>query len=314
MAVIETHTPAPLPPRRPPSLATRLWRARLSYLLLLPTFALLLTFNYYPALRGLLYAFQEVNPGISEPRWVGFDNFVKMSRDTVLHQSFINMAVYVFATLAKSLVLPLLVAVLISRLVRERLRYGFQTLFLFPIVVPGMVGILLWKGFIYDPNFGLVNQALDLVGLGALKGAWLGEHSTALMSIVFVGFPWVGGVGFLIFLAGLLGLPTSLNESARIDGATGFRIFWSIELPLITGQIKLVTILTFIGSIQDFAGILVMTNGGPGTATLVPALHMYNYAFRFQDFGYGAAIGFVLFILIMAITIINMKLIKSNEN
>ena len=293
------------------SLPTRVWNARLSYFLLLPTFLLLLTFNIYPAIRGLLYAFQEVRPGISS-EWVGLDNFTLMWRDEVLHKSFINMTLFVFATLAKNIIAPLLVAVLISRLASPRLRYFFQTAFLFPIVVPGMVGILLWKGYILDPNTGLINQSLELIGIQG--PAWLGEHATALLGVVLVGFPWVGGVGFLIFLAGLLGIPGSLIESARMDGANAARVFWHIELPLIIGPIKLVTILTFIAAIQDFAGILVLTSGGPGTATLVPALHMYNAAFRFDQFGYGAAIGFVLFLLILAITVLNLTLIKSNRD
>lgn len=305
--------PAPLPPalHKRKGLLERMWRARLSYLLLLPTFALLATFNYYPAARGLLYAFQDVRPGIGS-RWVGMDNFGRMLDDRILLGSFVVMAVFVAATLAKSIIAPMAVAVLISRLRSTRLQYFFQTAFLAPIVVPGMVGILLWRGFILDPNSGLINETLALFGI--LGPAWLGEHSTALMAIILVGFPWVGGIGFLIFLAGLLGIPSSLLESARLDGAGSWRVFWHIELPLIIGPLKLVMILTFIGSIQDFAGILVLTGGGPGTATLVPALHMYNSAFRFDQFGYGAAIGFVLFLLILGLTILNLTLLKSRRD
>ena len=294
----------------PPSLLVRLWRSRLSYLLLLPTFALLLTFNYYPAIRGLLCAFQEVRPGISE-QWVGLGNFTRLLRDEVLRKSFLNMALLVAASVAKSVLFPLLIAALVSRVASERARYFFQTAFLAPIVVPGMVTILLWQGYILDPNSGLINKVLALVGVEG--PAWLGEHSTALLGVILVGFPWVGGVGFLVFLAGLLGIPRSLVESAQLDGAGGLRTFWSIELPLIKGPLKLVLVLTFVGSIQDFASILVLTNGGPGTATLVPALHMYNMAFRFEQFGQGAAIGLVLFLLILAVTVLNLRLVRSAD-
>jgi len=287
-----------------------IWKARVSYLLLAPTFLLLLIFNYYPAIRGIMYAFQDAEAG-GNAEFTGLGNFEKFFGDYILLKSFINLAIFLVGNLLKALILPLFIAVLISRILSPRGRYVFQTLFLFPIVVPGMVGILLWKGFIFDANTGILNNFLRVIGLARLEHAWLGEHKTALASVLFTGFPWVGGVGFLIFLAGLLGISKSVLESAFMDGAGSLRRFWSIELPLIMGQIKLVVVLTFIGTIQDFAGILVMTGGGPGATTHVPALHMYYMAFRFDQFGYGASIGVLLFILILLMTIINMKLIQS---
>ena len=296
--------------RPTPLLPVRLWRARTSYLMLLPTFALLLVFNYYPALRGLLYAFQKVSPGISS-EWVGLTNFRRMTEDYILLQSIGNMLILVAGNLAKSIVLPLLIAKLIASVLNARHRYLFQTLFLFPIVVPGMVGIMLWKGFIYDANVGLINQTLGALGFErAARTVWL-DHTHALGAIIFTGFPWVGGIGFLIFLAGLLSIPISLTEAARIDGATWMSIFRRVELPLIIGQIKLVVILTFIGTMQDFGQILVMTQGGPGTSTHVPALHMYYMGFRFDHFGYAAAIGLVLFVVVLGATILNMRFIRS---
>lgn len=245
-------------------------------------------------------------------RFVGLRNFEKMLGDYLLLKSGINMLILLAGNVAKSILFPLLIAVAISRILSPRLRYGFQTLFLFPVVVPGMVGILLWKGFIYDANLGLLNHGLDAVGLGAWQHSWLGEHGTALGALIFTGFPWVGGVGFLIFLAGLLAIPQSVIESTQIDGAGSLRRFASVELPLLMGQLKLVVVLTFIGTVQEFGSILVMTQGGPGAATHVPALHMYYMAFRFSQYGYGAAIGVVLFLVIFGLTVVNLKLIRSN--
>src|SRR5690606_28256964 len=142
-----------------PGLWRRIYRSWVSYALLLPTFILLFVFSYYPAVRGILYAFQEVNPGVSQS-WIGLDNFRKMFSDRLLWWSFGNLLSLLAGNLLKSIILPLFVAVLIARLASSRLRYGWQTLFLFPIVVPGMVGILLWRGFIYDYNMGLINQVL----------------------------------------------------------------------------------------------------------------------------------------------------------
>ncbi len=300
-----------MPSRGSPSLPRRLWNARLSYALLGPTLFLLLIFNYYPAIRGISYAFQDVEPG-GAARFIGLANFDKILQDYILLKSALNLAILIVGNLAKSLVLPLLIALLIYHLASPRIRYAFQTLFLVPIVVPAMVGILLWKGFIYDANVGIINNLLGAVGLDRFQHSWLGEHETALASVVFTGFPWVGGVGFLIFLAGFLNIPQGVAESSALDGAGPVRRLFAIELPLIRGQIKLVVVLTFIATIQDFSGILVMTGGGPGAATHVPALHMYYMAFRFDQYGYGAAIGVVLFALVLGLTIANLRLIRSS--
>lgn len=272
---------------------------------------MLLLFNYYPAVQGIRYAFQDVNPGISS-RFVGLRNFEQMAHDFILLRSCINMVILVVAALIKSTVFPLFVALMIFHLISDRARYFFQSLFLFPIVVPGIVGVLLWRNFIFDPNVGLINEFLGAVGIPGLERAWLGEHSTALPSLIFTGFPWIAGVGFLIFFAGLLGISQSVLESAVLDGVGPAKRFFYIELPLLLGQLRLVIVLTFISSLQDFGGVLLMTGGGPGEATHIPALHMYYMAFRFDQYGYAAAIGVTLFIVIFALTFINLKLIRSN--
>lgn len=291
-------------------LLTRIWVARYSYLLLAPTLLLLGLFNYYPAFSGIAYAFQEVQPGL-ESRWVGFANFRRAFGDEVLIASIPNMIILLVGGILRATILPLIVAVMISHLAGDRLRYFFQTSFLIPIVVPMMVVILLWRGFVFDPNVGMLNQFLGMIGLEFFQRSWLGDHSTALGSVLFLGFPWVGGIGFLILYAGLLGIPSSVMESARLDGAGPIRRFFSIELPLVFGQLRLVIVLTIIATVQDFGGMLVLTGGGPGTATHIPALHMYFYGFRFEQFGYAAAIGVLLFIVIFTLTVINLTLIKS---
>lgn len=292
------------------SLPQQMWRARGSYLLLAPTLVLLVVFQVLPAINGFAYAFMTVEPGLRYA-WVGVDNFSRIAGDTILLRSTINLVILVLAGMAKGVIFPLLVAVLIARLSSPRTRYVFQSLFVFPIVVPGMVTVLLWKGYIYDPNVGLVNQSLVALGLESWQRAWLGEHSTALGSLIFTGFPWMAGTAFLIFYAGLITLPTSIFESAEMDGIGPIGRFVFIELPLVMGQLRLVMVLGFIGTVQDFGGTLLMTGGGPGAATHVPALHMYYMAFRFEEFGYAAAIGVVLFFIILGLSMLNLWLVRS---
>jgi ABC-type sugar transport system permease subunit len=294
----------------PHSLPFRLWRARYCYLFLAPSILLLFLFNLLPAIKGLGYAFMEIDPGGAE-KWVGLRNFERIASDGILLRSITNLVILVVAGLLKALTLPLLAAVLISRLSNEKTCYFFQSSFVFPIVVPGMVTVLLWKGFIYEPEVGLLNSLLRLIGMASWQQAWLGEHSLAMASYLFLGFPWIGGTVFLIFYAGLLAIPQDVMEAAKLDGVGPIRRFINIELPLVLGQIRLIVVLTFIGTVQDFGGILLMTGGGPGAATHVPALHMYYMAFRFGEFGYASAIGFCLFVVILLLSIINLRVFRS---
>lgn len=146
-----------------------------------------------------------------------------------------------------------------------------------------------------------------------LDKAWLGDEDTALGSFIFMGFPWCGGVAVLIVLAGLYGIPQDIFDCARVDGVGPIRRIFTIDVFLIAGQLKLLVVLAMLGSIQGFMGQMILTDGGPGRATLVPALHLIHHAFRYRALGYGAAIAVLLFLIMLILTYINMKYIKSGE-
>lgn len=282
-----------------------------AYVLLLPTFILLGAFNYFPALSGLYHAFTRWEEG-RVAVFNGLDNFKTMMSDVVLWRGIGNMLTLLVAGLFKSIVVPFVAAELVLALISDRLRYLFRTLFLIPMVVPGMVSILIW-GFIYDPNMGMLNQALQAMGLDRLQQNWLGEPSLALPSIIFMGFPWVGAFGLLIFMAGLMDIPDSVYESFRMESNNLLKRIFAIDIPLVKSQVRMLIILCFIGSLQDFQTIMILTDGGPGLSTSVPALRMYHEAFRFTHYGYGSAIGLLLFIIVMLLTILNMKVLKRSE-
>lgn len=287
------------------------WRSRASYLFLLPTFLFLGVFNYIPAVSGLYHAFTEWET-TGTAKWNGTDNFRRMAGDEFLRFSLTNQFWLLVANLLKTLVVPLIVAELLFHLRSNRLQQILRTLFLTPMVVPGMVGVLLW-GFIYDPNIGLLNNALTALGQEHLTRAWLGDWRTALPAVIGIGFPWAGGLALLLYLAGLMALPQDLLAASAVDGATSWRRIWAIDLPLLRGQMKTIAILIIIGTLQDFGSLLVLTGGGPGLATHVPALHMYFQAFRFGHYGYASAIGFVLFLVTLAFTLVNMKWVTAAE-
>lgn len=296
-------------PDRSRRLGRELWRARLSYAFLLPTVALLLVFNYYPAFSGIYHAFTEWSPGI-ETTWVGFDQFRDLRDNRYFWAGIGNLLILVGTGFLK-LVVPLAVAEMIFHVTSSRLGYAFRTLFVLQVIVPGVVGVLLWVN-VYDPNIGLANQTLRAIGLDGWTRSWLGDAGTAIWSIVFIGFPWVSAFALLIFYGGLISIPSEIFDSAALDGASTMRRIINIDLPLLLAQVRLLLILTFIATVQEFAAIFLTTGGGPGSATYVPSLELYYQAVRFNNFGAASAIGAVLFIVILGGTIINLRYVKSS--
>jgi raffinose/stachyose/melibiose transport system permease protein len=285
-------------------------RYRESYLLLLPTFLLILIFNYYPAGSALYHSLFEWN-GANLKQFTGLNNFVQMASDKTLWQSFGNLVQLTLFAVVINLIFPLGAAALIFHLRNLPMAYFYRVLFVVPMVVPGVVVLMIWR-FIYSPNLGLLNELLRATGQEALVRPWLGDFTLALYAIMFIGFPWVAGFATLIYLAGFQAIPLELLDSAAIDGASTRQRFFSVELPLVMSQIKLVTILTVIGSFQNFATILVMTNGGPGTVTMVPGLFLYRNAMHYNKMGYACAIGTLMFVITLALTYLNTRYLKSS--
>ncbi|MGH2533135.1 MAG: PQQ-binding-like beta-propeller repeat protein [Thermomicrobiales bacterium] len=294
--------------RQQRGLATDVWRARISYLFLLPTIILLLIFNYYPAFSGIYHAFTEWTPGV-ETTWVGLGQFEALADNRYFWTGIGNLLILIGTGFLK-LVIPLAVAEMIFHLRSSRVRYAFRTLFVLQVIVPGVVGILLWVN-VYDPNIGLANQTLRALALDDLAKFWLGDADTAIWAIVFMGFPWVSAFALLIFYGGLISIPGELFDAAALDGASTLRRIFNVDLPLLLGQVRLLLILTFIAMVQEFAAIFLTTGGGPGSSTYVPSLELYYQAVRFNNFGAASAIGAVLFIVILAGTILNLRYVKS---
>ncbi|MGC9360813.1 MAG: PQQ-binding-like beta-propeller repeat protein [Anaerolineae bacterium] len=286
------------------------WRSRISYLMLLPTFALLLTFNYYPAVSGLYHGFTRWTPGL-RAEWVGLQNYRAAFNNEYLGVGVKNAILFIITGYLK-LLSPLLVAELIFNLVSPKVQYWWRTIFIFPMVVPGVVSILLWVN-IYDPNYGMANKVLELLNLEQLERVWLGDKDVALWAIIFMGFPWIGALPLLLFYGGLIGIPTELFDAAKVDGCTFVQRFWNIDLPLLLTPLKTLIILGFIGGVQAFGNVFLTTGGGPGHSTYTPALEMYYQATLFDRMGSASAIGTLLFAVILTGTILNMKYIRGSE-
>ncbi|MFH1742109.1 MAG: sugar ABC transporter permease [bacterium] len=279
-------------------------------LMLLPTFVTLSLFFYWPAATALYYSFFDWD---GQSSWfVGLQNFTDMLDDPTLHTSFKNLGIFVTLSLAAGLMMPWLAAELIFGLRKRRARVFFQFGFLIPALVPGIVVILLWQ-FMYDPSMGLLNAILETLGFGKEPILWLGSPRTALYCFVGIGFPWVSGISVLIILSGLNAIPGSIHEYARLDGVGRIRRAVEINFPFLTGQIRLLAITGCIGLIQSFGLQLVLTNGGPGTSTMVPGYHMYLNAFLYDQLGYASALGLLLAAIILALTFIGFRVLRTEE-
>jgi raffinose/stachyose/melibiose transport system permease protein len=175
-------------------------------------------------------------------------------------------------------------------------------------VLPPLVLIQVWA-YLFQPSGGLVDKIFGAVGLPQLS--WFADPHLALVSILLIGFPWISNLGFLIFLGGLQNLPADIIDASRLDGLGAVGRVFAIDIPLLAPQFRIVVILSGIFAVQNFIPILLLTNGGPGTATLVPGLDMYQSAFSNDQYGYGMAIGTLLFVVMLVFTLAAMRLLRS---
>ncbi|MBV7335457.1 sugar ABC transporter permease [Chloroflexi bacterium TSY] len=180
------------------------------YAMMSGTIILLITFAYYPAFSAFYHSFT-LWDGYRPARWAGVQNYAEVLSRPIYWTAFQNMILLSIWMVVRAATFPLLAAALIYRLRSERWAYFFRLLFVLPLVVPSVVAILIWRQP-YEPNFGLFNEILGLMGMEPL--GWLNDPSTALASLMFVGFPWIDGVGMLIYLAGLLAIPNSVEYEA----------------------------------------------------------------------------------------------------
>ena len=282
------------------------------YTIILPGVVLLLTFVYLPVVWAFSKSLYEFEVGGSA-RFVGLANYKEyLTLDPTCWPSVANMLLLTMFAVCARLSLPLIVAKLIHSLPQERWRHFYRVTFLAPIVVPGVAIQLIWQGMIYSDQ-GMLNSLLRGLNLSGWTHGWLSDPHTALAAVMMVGFPFVGGFEVLIYYAGLSAIPDSVNEAASLEGCTGVSKFFRIDIPLILSQLKLILLLTIIGGMQGFEGLFILTRGGPGFKTTVPGLWMYFNAFSFQRMGYACAIGVLLFLAILTLTLLNLRYFKSAE-
>lgn len=278
------------------------------YLFLLPTFSLVAVFSYYPFYYAITKSLTDLRLGAAE-HFIGIDNFIRLLQDQVFIKSLFNQLLITCTVVFVNIFFPLLAAELLYFIRSERLSKGIKLGFVVPMLVPSIVIILIWK-YLFSTYFG-VNTVFDMLGLHNLTKDWLNDSTTAIWSILAVGFPFVSGLYFLIFHAALNSIPKEMQESAQIDGCNALQIVRYIHIPGLLPYFNIVAILCIISSLQNFGLVAAMTNGGPGYQTYIPALHMYKVAFGSYEIGYASSMGVIMFLFIMSFSIISQKITKS---
>lgn len=283
-----------------------------AYLYLSPLFLGLIVFSYYPPIDAFYKSFFIVK-STAEPIFVGLDNYLTLFHDKIFVQSIPRMFLILIPSVLICIIIPFIVAEMIYFVKNSKAKYWYRLLILLPMIVPGVVGVLIWK-FIYDPEIGLLNAIFAWVGLEHIQPNWLGDPSLIIFSLVFLGFPWIAGQNVLIYLAGLLNISTNIIEAAEMEGATGLKRIWYIDIPSVMGQIKFFLVFGIIFGLQDYSRQLILTDGGPGYSSMVPGYYLYKSAFRDANYGYANAIGVIMFVFILLITLFAMKSFKTNQD
>ena len=275
-----------------------------------PAVILSVIFRYYPFVNGFLLSLQEWD-GVNTPIFIGFRNYIELFRgDPGFWQAFRNNVVYAAGTVTGKILLSLFIAVLINQKLPGMTT--MRTILFTPVVMSFVVVGLLW-GWILDYNFGLVNSAMRSMGLGAYVQDWLGDPKIALSTLIFVDIWKWYGFHMVIFLAALQSISRDLYEAAAIDGATSNQSFWRITLPLLGPVLAVNIAISLMGGFNVFDLVFVLTEGGPFNSTNVVSLYMYIRGFKYYRMGYATAMSYLLFVLVIAATLVQLKLTGQDQ-
>jgi raffinose/stachyose/melibiose transport system permease protein len=282
--------------------------SRHAFLFLLPALVLYAAFVALPILQVVAYSFFSWDNGIAQG-FVGFANYTRLGSDGVFWAALGHNAIWVVLTLAFPLMLGLFLAAILAER-NPRTIQLMSAIYFIPRTIPLVVAGIIW-GWIYNPIFGLLNYGLDLVGLGQFAGAWLAEENTALLSLNVVGAWTFFGFCVVIYLGAIQSIDPSLYEAADIDGARWWRKFRDITVPLLNNSTLFLGLYAAIEAMRFFDLIWVTTQGGPGYATEVLTTHVYKTFFLVGDFGYAAVLSVVLLVIVLSLSAISFRLLRT---
>ncbi|CAN5792278.1 sugar ABC transporter permease [soil metagenome] len=286
------------------SLLAEMRRSWTSYLFILPNLIGVLLFLAFPVVFALYMSFTEWDI-LTSPEFVGIGNYREMfTEDPLFWVSLRNSAYYVLLTVPTTLLIALGLAMAMNQAVRGI--SFFRAAIYVPVLTSAVAVAFVWQ-WIFNYEFGLLNAFLDLLRLPSVR--WLTSSDWAMISLAIMSIWKSSGYFAVIIFAALQSVPGVLHEAAEIDGASSWNRFLNITIPMIAPALLFVTVISVIGSFQVFDQVYLVTgNGGPGTATYVYNLHLFNEGFTFFRMGYAAALAYVLFAILFVITYFQLRL------
>ncbi|WP_022892525.1 carbohydrate ABC transporter permease [Agromyces subbeticus] len=300
-AAITAVAPPPRTPRR------RGTRRLLGLAWILPAVVVLAVFVYLPLVQNLGFSTLEWDIYSGSQEFIGLDNYAKLVGDPIFWSSLGNNVLYAVVSLVFQVFGAIVLAAIIEGIRSDRWRRSLRAIYFVPSAISLTVAGLLFY-FIYEPNLGMLNSALDAIGLSAWAQPWLGQESTAMIAIIVMS-QWQGfGYSTLLFAVAIQRIPSELYEAASIDGIGPIRRFFTLTLPLVREMTGLMVIVTITGAFQVFNEVMVMTSGGPNNSTQVLGTWLYRNGFVRNDFGYAAAIATVIFIITLGIALVQLWL------
>ncbi|MGP4075866.1 carbohydrate ABC transporter permease [Halobacillus sp. K22] len=288
------------------------FKNRHPYMFIAPAVLLLSLFSLIPILIAFFISFTDMNlKGLadwSNITFIGFENYKELFSDSTFLKSIYNTLFYVVIGVPLVIICSLSIALLLN--------YGtswlfntFRAVFYMPSITNIIAVAVIW-GYLYNTEYGLFNYLLSVLSLESVP--WLEDPTIAKISLILLAV-WKGiGINMIIFLAALQGIPKSYYEAAEMDGANRFQVLFNVTLPLLRYATFFVTVTTLIGWMQFFEEPFVMTDGGPLDGTISIALFIYKEGFQFSEFGYAAAGSFILFAMIILVTLVQFKFRKSD--
>lgn len=272
------------------------------YLFIAPQFIGLIIFILAPVIASLYISFTQWD-FMGFPKWVGLENYKMILSDPLTIKVFKNTVFFIMGNIPLTLLFSLIVALALNRKMKGVILY--RTLYFMPTISSSVAVSLLWL-WLYNPDMGLINTILAYLGI---KGpGWLSSTSWAMPAIIIMTV-WQGiGYNMVIILAGLKGIPEVYYEAAIIDGANAWSRFWRITLPMLSPTIFFIVTMGLINGFQMFNEAYMMTRGGPADATNVVVLYIYQLAFQFYKMGPAAVVSWLLFIIILSVTLLQFKI------
>jgi len=270
-----------------------------AYLFISPILILFGLFRVYPSVQTLVFSFFEINIVAKTYEWVGLENFALLLEESDFLKAIANTFTYAFYIVVFSVIIGLVLASMFSS--RMKLAGLFKAVYFVPFITATVASAVVWS-YLYDPKFGLFNMILKLMGLPGRH--WLTSSDEALSSIIIFSIWKYLGYNMVIFIAGLQNIPDTYYEAATIDGTGPLAQFFYITIPLLAPTIVFAVIYNSILSLKVFDQVFVLTAGGPAKASTVVVLELYEMAFLHYRFGYAASMAFVLFLLIMVVTLL----------